>query len=175
MPLILTGCVVLAQEPNRQRRTIRSVVQYLTPPYADGTSSLFAFPSLFLTCVFFNDPFTIYLIMRFSTFAIFMLPLAALAAPTPPPSIQAQVDKARELFTAALVETSGGINATIALATAIPQPDVLEEANRGNEKLGLAFNAALRIQAAVMKGVVPSDAEYVDNPFARAQCLGQND
>jgi hypothetical protein len=55
----------------------------------------------------FNDPFTIYRIMRFSIFAAFMLPLAALAAPTPPApdGFTQDLQKASEVFGSNLNDT----------------------------------------------------------------------
>jgi hypothetical protein len=116
--------------------------------------------------------------MRFSIIAAFMLPLTALAAPTPPPSSQSQVDEVRERFIAAAVETNRGINATIALATAIPQQDIVDQAKKAEEKIVLALNAALKIKVAGLDKVPVAVNEYVDNPFARARTnnnWGQND
>ena len=106
--------------------------------------------------------------MRFSTILAFMLPLAALAVPTPPSSardLQAQLqqlNEARERFTNALIETSGAVNKTIDLATELKQSAVLDQVNKANDNLELAFLAALKVDADAKAGIQPSDDEYVD-------------
>jgi hypothetical protein len=102
--------------------------------------------------------------MRFSTFASFMLPLTALAAPTYQPSYQDVLIQKCELFLQALGETSNGLNATIALATTMSQQGVVDHAKKADEKIRVALNAALRMQAADKEYRPPAPNEYVITP-----------
>jgi len=122
--------------------------------------------------------------MRFSIIAAFILPLAALAAPTPAPApapeVLDKIDQARLLFGTAVTVTSAGINATIALL-GIPNKmrireeirgDVLDRVNKANQKLGAAVDAAQNIDEDIKAGKLPQDSEYVDNLRVYG---GQND
>jgi hypothetical protein len=114
--------------------------------------------------------------MRFSTFAAFMLPLVALAAPTPQSSSTLEsLTTVHQRFLSAFAETSIGIRVSVALAAALPETGLLPRAQEAEEKLALILPAIASIQITLQQGRSPSDAEYVDNPFARAQRWGQND
>ena len=107
--------------------------------------------------------------MRFSIIAAFILPLAALAAPTPTPN---PVDVARAQFADAITSTIGSVNATITLLKVTSkQPivredvreDALGKACQASKKLELAFEAADRIAIALKAKEQPAESEYVDN------------
>ena len=108
--------------------------------------------------------------MRFFTFVAFMLPLSALAAPTPTPpqpspdDLIKQVTDARDRFAAAIKETSTALNNTIdLLQNDSKRGALLKKANDANTNLGIAFTAALSIDADVRAGNAPQESEYVDN------------
>ena len=117
--------------------------------------------------------------MRFSTILAFTLPLAALAVSTPSPvlsaHLQAQLqllNDARAQFTIGLNVTSTAVNQTIVLAAESNQSALLKQAVNANEKIFLAFQAAVTIDADVQNNILPSDEEYVDTLCSYG---GQND
>ncbi len=124
--------------------------------------------------------------MRFFTFVAFMLPLSALAAPTPAstsisasqPSatdLAAQIDEARARFAQAFGDTSLALNATIdqlSVSKDSRNRGLLKTALKANKNLGIAFTAALNIDADVQAGKPPLEAEYVDN--LSAYTMNQN-
>ena len=114
--------------------------------------------------------------MRFTTFAAFMLPLAALAAPTPTPpqpdsvaDVLAQLEAARSDFSNSIVVTSAAINATIdqlSGSSNAAEQAILEGVQFANTNVGFAFQAATRIAIALQTNNTVLDSEYEDNLFA---------
>jgi hypothetical protein len=103
--------------------------------------------------------------MRFSTFAAFMLPLAALATPTPNPSILNRLGQQMQDYSEARAEAEGGINRVFTEASAISQQAVVQDqVSQASTKMQLAIFADVRVTGAIGSGRLPNDAEYVDNP-----------
>jgi len=116
--------------------------------------------------------------MRFSIIAIFIFPLAALAAPAPAPD-KLELLPLGDQFTNAITETATGLNSTIA---SLKDPTLLidkrllqaarDNANVADEKLRLASSAAAMVDTAMKTGGQVNDDAYVDNPRVHE---GQND
>ena len=114
--------------------------------------------------------------MRFSTFAAFMLPLAALAAPTSTPpkpdsaaDVLAKLEAARSDFGNSIIAASAAINATIdqlcGSSNAVEQA-ILKGVQFANTNVGFAFQAGTRIAIALQTNGTPLDSEYEDNLYA---------
>ena len=107
--------------------------------------------------------------MRFATFAAFMLPLAALAAPipTPQPPQWDQLDAARKEFADALGITGNAIDLAIHQLSDFQDVPALkiifQTAQLANTNFGFGAQAASRIATAIQNHYTPSDAEYVDS------------
>jgi hypothetical protein len=112
--------------------------------------------------------------MRFSIFAAFMLPLAALAAPTPQPSSESPVRMAHDKFTAALIETSINIQLTHDKAAGVPIPALVDQTNVIRRIIDRISIASQRIGTEIEGGKELPVEEYVHNPFAHIT-MGQND
>ena len=104
--------------------------------------------------------------MRFATFVAFVLPLAALAAPTPTPQWD-QLDAARKEFAEALHTAGNAINMTIHQLSDFQDAPVLvhvlQTVQLVNTNFGFGVQAASRIFDALQSQNVPCDAEYVDS------------
>ena len=157
-------------------KRVPSAVWYITPAYEEGCSSLFTFPSHFLRFSLLNDPFTF--TMRFSIIAAFILPLAALAAPAPA-RIKLDVLPLCQQLTAAITETTSGLDSTIFFLRDPTLPidqgplqTASDKANEANDKLKFATSSAAIVEAALKTGGQVNDDAYVDNP---RMYEGQND
>ena len=111
--------------------------------------------------------------MRFTTFAAFILPLAALAVPTPAPpqpdSVLAQLEAARVQFANGLAVSSAAINATIdqlSGSSNSAEQAVLEGVQFANTNLGFTLQAARRANAAAQANSPDLESEYEDNFYA---------
>ena len=100
--------------------------------------------------------------MRFTTFAAFMLPLAALAAPT-----TSKRDQARQQFLTSLKSTGEDINMVIQQLVDFQSDPVvvlvLQTVQLVDTHFGFGAQASSRISDALQSHDDPSDAEYVDS------------
>jgi len=116
--------------------------------------------------------------MRFSIIAAFILPLAALAAPAPA-RIKLDVLPLCQQLTAAITETTSGLDSTIFFLRDPTLPidqgplqTASDKANEANDKLKFATSSAAIVEAALKTGGQVNDDAYVDNP---RMYEGQND
>jgi len=116
--------------------------------------------------------------MRFSIIVAFILPLAALAAPAPAHDELVPLPLG-EQFTAAITETTRGLDSTIAFLRdptlpieGGPLQTARDKANEANDKLKFATSSAAIVDAAMKTGGQVNDDAYVDNPCVYE---GQND
>jgi hypothetical protein len=116
--------------------------------------------------------------MRFSIFAAFVLPLAALAAPTPagPTDQQKQVAEAFGQVNANIIETFKGVNSTLIKAVFLTSPVQVDLVNAVKV---LLFDGLKKVETAgkLAKDAVDADPnsfnrpqKYVDTPDRTAVC-----
>ena len=112
--------------------------------------------------------------MRFATFAAFMLPLAALAAPTPTPrqlgsadvDMLKQLTEAHDRFTAAFIDTSSATNSTIDHLSASQnelERAILDEVQAATGVFGIAVLATANLFDPHQDGQAFLKFEYVDS------------
>lgn len=116
--------------------------------------------------------------MRFSTLAVFMLPLSALAAPSllkrQAPASEADVE--RKNLDAALAATNDALVSMIKLANAIPKPDLVSATENAKQNLTNAVGEVKQINTINREGGNFSDVDdmYVDTLIGAACTTEQN-